>query len=108
MYLDINDIFVYLDIAVFGGSTDWMDTRRESQLRREREVREFLDGYASVRSLTTGETAVLQLDSAVHHIFLMGLVLNYWTLRDGWHWANDDFIDWHMKWFGHWHQHHAI
>ncbi len=97
-----------LDIAVFGGSVDWMDTSEESQARRQREVGEFLEGYTSVRALTGGEEAVLRLDSAVHHIFLMGLVLRYWTRRDGWHWANGDFIDWHMKWFQHWAQHHAV
>ena len=97
-----------LDIAVFGGSTDWMDIRDQSQALRQREVGEFLEGYTSVRALTKGEEAVLRLDSAVHHIFLMGLVLRYWTARDGWHWANDDFVDWHMKWFRHWAQHHAL
>jgi Ser/Thr protein kinase RdoA (MazF antagonist) len=97
-----------LDLAVFNGSVDWMDTSRESELLRRRQVGEFVDGYASVRTLTPGEAAVLQLDGAVHHIFLMGLVLRWWTIRDGWHWANDDFIDWHMKWFRAWHQTHAI
>jgi hypothetical protein len=51
---------------------------------------------------------VMKLDQAVHHIFLMGLVLRFWTLHDGWHWANDSFIDWHMKWFRHWIEHHDI
>jgi Ser/Thr protein kinase RdoA (MazF antagonist) len=97
-----------LDIAVFQGSADWMDTTREADLRREQEVGEFLDGYVSVRGLSSGELEVLKLDQAVHHIFLMGLVLRFWTLHDGWHWANDGFIDWHMKWFRHWIEHHDI
>lgn len=97
-----------LDIAVFQGSVDWMATSRAADLRREREVGEFLDGYTSVRALSSGELEVLKLDQAVHHIFLMGLVLRFWTLHDGWHWANDGFIDWHMKWFRHWIEHHDI
>ena len=90
------------------GSTDWMDTSTESQLCRQREVGEFLEGYTAVRALSEGELAVQQLGPAVHHIFLMGLVLRYWTSRDGWHWANDDFINWHMKWFRHWNERHVV
>ena len=97
-----------LDIAVFGGSSDWMDTSQETEVRRQREVAQFLDGYTSVRELSGGELEVLKLDSAVHHIYLMGLVLRYWTIRDGWYWADDSFIDWHMKWFRHWIEHHSI
>ena len=95
-----------LDIAVFQGSSDWMDTSQETEVRRQREVAQFLDGYTSVRELSSGELEVLQLDSAVHHISLMGLVLRYWSIRDGWHWADDGFIDWHMKWFRHWIEHY--
>lgn len=97
-----------LDIGVFGGSTDWMDTTQEGELRRRREVGDFLDGYTSIRELTKGEVAVLKLDYAVHHIFLMGAALRYWTARDGWHWANDDFINWHMKWFRDWSLRHEV
>jgi Ser/Thr protein kinase RdoA (MazF antagonist) len=97
-----------LDIAVFRGSSDWMDTSPEAQAREQREVAQFLDGYTSIRELSKAELEVLKLDSAVHHIFLMGIVLRYWTVRDGWYWANDSFIDWHMKWFRHWIQHHSI
>ena len=97
-----------LDIAVFEGSSDWMDTSDETEVRRQREVAQFLDGYTSVRELSGGESEVLKLGSAVRHISLMGLVLRYWSLRDGWHWADDGFIDWHMKWFRHWTEQHAI
>ena len=97
-----------LDIAVFTGSPDWMDTSAEALLCQKREVAQFLEGYTEVRELTEGEYRILELDSAVHHIFLMGLALRYWTNRDGWYWANDDFIDWHMKWFRHWFEHHKI
>lgn len=97
-----------LDIAVFGGSSDWMDTNQETEVRRQREIAQFLDGYTSVRELSSGELEVLKLDSAVHHIFLMGLALRYWSNRDGWYWADDSFIDWHMKWFRHWIEHHSI
>jgi Ser/Thr protein kinase RdoA (MazF antagonist) len=84
-----------------------MDTSQEGEARRGREAAQFLAGYASVRELSIGELEVLQLGPAVHHIFLMGLVLRYWSVRDGWHWADDDFIDWHMKWFRHWIENHA-
>jgi Ser/Thr protein kinase RdoA (MazF antagonist) len=97
-----------LDLAVFGGSPDWMDTSEQGQLVRHREVGDFLDGYSEVRTLSEGERCILSLDGAVHHIYLMGIVLRYWTVRDGWHWANDEFINWHMKWFRHWEQHHEM
>lgn len=97
-----------LDIAIFQGSSDWMDTSREADARRAREVGEFLEGYTSVRALSSGEWAVLGLDGAVHHIFLMGLVLRFASLREGWHWANDGFIDWHMMWFRHWMAQHEV
>ncbi len=97
-----------LDIAIFTGSADWMDTSKKAQLRQQREVGQFLEGYTSVRELTGGEYCVLKLNSAVHHIFLMGLALRYWKNRGGCYWANDDFINWHMKWFRHWYKHHVI
>lgn len=59
--------FRALDLAVYGGSPDWMDTGREATARRERGISEFLDGYESVRELSDGERAVLGLDNAVHH-----------------------------------------
>ncbi|MBE0695694.1 MAG: phosphotransferase, partial [Anaerolineaceae bacterium] len=97
-----------LELAVFTGSSDWMDTSQEALVRRKRETGQFLDGYTSIRALSSGELEVLRLDSAVHHIFLMGLVLSYWSTRDGWHWADDSFIDWHMQWFRHWIEQHKI
>jgi Ser/Thr protein kinase RdoA (MazF antagonist) len=95
-----------LDIAVFQGSRDWMDTSEEAEVQRRREVDEFLEGYLTIRELSSGERKVLRLDGAVHHIFLMGTVLRWWRERDGHHWADDSFIDWHMKWFRHWIEHH--
>jgi Ser/Thr protein kinase RdoA (MazF antagonist) len=97
-----------LDIAVFQGSSDWMDTSQEADARRQREVAQFLEGYTSIRELSSGELEVLKLGPAEHHIFLMGLVLRYWRIRDGWHWADDGFIDWHMRWFRHWVGEYAI
>lgn len=97
-----------LDLAVYDGSPDWMDTSLEATRTREREIDALLEGYESVRELTAGERKVLRLDSVVHHIFLMGLALRYWTARDGWHWANDRFLDWHMTWFRHWMDRHLI
>ncbi len=96
-----------LDIATFEGTSDWMDISPEAGIRRQREVAQFLEGYASVRELSNGELEVLKLGSAVRHISLMGLVLRYWSIRNGWHWANDGFIDWHMMWFRHWITNHA-
>ena len=97
-----------LDIAVFTGSIDWMDISQAAEAGREREISEFLEGYTSERMLSAGEHDVLELDGAVHHIFLMGIVLQHWTGRDGWHWADNNFIDWHMKWFRHWLKSHRI
>ena len=97
-----------LDIAVFQGAADWMDTSAEAEHQRQRETGQFLEGYSSIRQLSSGELEVLKLDSAVHHIYLMWIVLRYWSIRDGWHWANDSFIDWHMTWFRHWIERHPI
>jgi Ser/Thr protein kinase RdoA (MazF antagonist) len=97
-----------LDIAIFQGASDWMDMSQEADLRRQHEVGQFLEGYTSVRTMSSGEAEVLKLDQAVHHIFLMGLVLRFWHIHDGLHWANDGFLDWHMKWFRHWIEQHRI
>ncbi|HWI60461.1 MAG TPA: phosphotransferase [Symbiobacteriaceae bacterium] len=84
----------------------WMDTTPEAETERQRRLAHFLDGYQTVRSLSENELAVVQATPAIRHIFLMGHVLRHTTVDQGWNWANDDFIDWHMKWFRHWHEHH--
>jgi Ser/Thr protein kinase RdoA (MazF antagonist) len=94
-----------LDIGVYEGTVDWMDTSAEATERRKRETGEFLEGYTSVRPLSNAELDVIGHGAAVRHISLMGIVLRYWTDRDGWHWADDRFIDWHMRWFTHWADH---
>jgi hypothetical protein len=76
-----------------------MDVSPESEARRQRDAAQFLEGYSTIRDLGEGERKVMRLGAGVHHIFHMGLVLRHWTIRDGWHRANDDFISWHMKWF---------
>jgi Ser/Thr protein kinase RdoA (MazF antagonist) len=91
-----------LDVGVFEGIVDWMDISTEGTERRKRETGEFLEGYTSVRTLSSAECDVIGIGTAVRHLSLMGIVLRYWTDRDGWHWADDRFIDWHMKWFRHW------
>lgn len=91
-----------LDIGVFLASDAWMDTSAEAEDRRRRKLAAFLDGYALIRDLTEPELAVVQLGPPIRHIFLMGFVLRYTALREGVHWANDGFIDWHMAWFRHW------
>lgn len=89
------DLGVYL-------SHDWMNTSPEAESLRQARLAAFLDGYQSVRQLSSAELAVIQLTPAIRHIFLMGHVLRYTTLYQGWNWANDSFIDWHMQWFRHW------
>lgn len=80
----------------------WMDTSPEMEAERQRRMALFLEGYQSVRRLSANEHAVIQLAPAIRHIFLMGTVLRYTTVYEGWHWADDGFIDWHMKWFRNW------
>lgn len=91
-----------LDIGVFLASDGWMDITREAEDRRQRKLEAFLNGYSSVRELTEQELFAIQLVPPFRHIFLMGFVLRYTSVYDGDHWANDDFIDWHMTWFNNW------
>jgi Ser/Thr protein kinase RdoA (MazF antagonist) len=93
-----------LDIGVFLTS-DWMNTTPEAEDKRQGQLSTFLDGYSGVRKLTERELSAVQLGPPVHHIFLMGHVLRYTAVREGEHWANDHFIDWHMTWFKHWAEH---
>ncbi|MDF2628914.1 MAG: hypothetical protein K0R39_2745 [Symbiobacteriaceae bacterium] len=81
---------------------DWMNTSPESDRVRQNRLAVFLDGYQSVRELGENERAVIQLTPAIRHIFLMGHVLRHTTVYQGWNWADDGFIDWHMHWFRHW------
>jgi Ser/Thr protein kinase RdoA (MazF antagonist) len=91
-----------LDIGVFLASDGWMDITGEAEDRRQRKLAAFVDGYSSIRELSEHELSAVQLGPPVRHIFLMGHVLRYTALWDGDHWANDQFIDWHMTWFRHW------
>ncbi len=91
-----------LDIGVFLASDDWMEVTPEAEARRQRRLAAFLGGYATVRALSEQELNAVQLGPPIRHIYLMGFVLRYTTTRQGEHWANDDFIDWHMTWFQHW------
>ena len=91
-----------LDIGVFLASDDWMDTTAEAEARRQRRLAVFLDGYSSIRKLTEPELSAVQLGPPIRHIYLMGFVLRYTATREGVHWANDHFIDWHMTWFRDW------
>jgi Ser/Thr protein kinase RdoA (MazF antagonist) len=81
---------------------DWMNTTPEAEAVRQQRLSVFLDGYQTVRTLSEEELAVIQLTPAIRHIFLMGHVLRHSTVYQGWNWANDGFIDWHMKWFRQW------
>ncbi|MGE5654682.1 MAG: phosphotransferase enzyme family protein [Bacillota bacterium] len=83
---------------------DWMNTSVEAEAERQRKLALLLDGYQSVRTLSAVELEVIQLTPAIRHIFLMGHVLRHTTSHQGWNWANDGFVDWHMKWFRHWHE----
>ena len=91
-----------LDIGVFLASDDWMDISSEAEDRRQRRLAAFVDGYSSIRELTEHELSAVQLGPPVRHIYLMGFVLRHTATREGEHWANDRFIDWHMTWFKHW------
>jgi len=91
-----------LDIGVFLASDAWMDTSAEAEERRQRGTAAFVEGYSRTRKLTEQEMSVVQLTPPIRHIFLMGHVLRYTAVHQGDHWANDQFIDWHMAWFRHW------
>lgn len=91
-----------LDIGVFLASHDWMDTSAEAESRRQRRLSVFLDGYRCIRALTADELVAVQHTPPIRHIFLMGFVLRYTTVREGDHWADDRFIDWHLNWFRFW------
>lgn len=91
-----------LDIGVFLASQDWMDISADAESRRQRRLDVFLEGYSDIRGLTANELAAVQSTPPIRHIFLMGHVLRYTTVREGDHWANERFIDWHMKWFRAW------
>ncbi|MFZ5823160.1 MAG: phosphotransferase enzyme family protein [Bacillota bacterium] len=95
------DIGVYL-------CHEWMDTSPEAERVRQQRLAVFLEGYQTVRALGDHELAVVQLTPAIRHIFLMGHVLRHTTVYQGWNWADDGFIDWHMKWFRHWHQYRMM
>lgn len=90
------------DIGVFLTVPEWMDTSDSAEKLRQEQMAYFLDGYSEHRILSENELEVVHLTPAIHHIFLMGHVLRYNTLHEGNYWANDSFIDWHMKWFGYW------
>ena len=91
-----------LDIGVFLASDAWMDASPEAEDRRQGKLATFLEGYGTHRVLSENELAAIQLTPPIRHIFLMGHVLRYTTVTQGYHWANDSFIDWHMTWFRHW------
>lgn len=91
-----------LDVGVFLASDEWMDTAGEAEERRRCRLASLVDGYSSIRKLTEHELVAVQLTPPIRHIYLMGFVLRYTTTREGEHWANDDFIDWHITWFRHW------
>jgi len=91
-----------LDIGVFLTTPDWMDTSDEAEKLRQTQLSTFLQGYSNHRQLNENELAAVQLTPPIHHIFLMGIVLRYFTVYEGNYWANDEFIDWHMNWFRYW------
>lgn len=91
-----------LDIGVFLTTPEWMDTSDEAEKLRQTQLSTFLQSYSINRKLSEDELSVIQLTPPIHHIFLMGHVLRYTTLYEGNYWANDNFINWHMKWFRYW------
>ena len=88
-----------LDIGVFLTSSQWMDISSKAEERRQERLTTFLRGYSSQRKLIENELSAIQCAPPIHHIFLMGHVLRYTIMYEGVHWANNQFIDWHMNWF---------
>jgi len=91
-----------LDIGVFLATSNWMDISSQAEDSRQDRLATFLRGYSSHRELSENELSAIQLAPPIHHIFLMGHVLRYTTIHEGEHWANNQFIDWHMNWFRYW------
>ncbi len=79
-----------------------MDITREGEERRLRRLGTFVEGYSTVRALPEHEFSAVWFGPPIRHIFLVGHVLHYTTVSEGVHWANDQFIDWHMTWFKQW------
>lgn len=91
-----------LDIGVFLASSEWMNISGEAEDRRQDRLATFLRGYSSHRKLSANELSAIQIAPPIRHIFLMGHVLHHTVGYEGEHWANDQFIDWHMNWFRYW------
>jgi Ser/Thr protein kinase RdoA (MazF antagonist) len=88
-----------LDIGVFQGTPDWMDTSDEAEQLRRAQLSLFMEGYSRHRRLSENELSIVQLTPFVRHIFLFGHFLRYYGIHQGNYFANDDYIDWHMEWF---------
>ena len=84
-----------------------MDTDEDANDRRGRIQTEFLEGYTQHRSLSDAESRAIDLFFPVYHLWLMGYVLEWSTRRDGIHWADEHFLNWHMDWFRRWGSQHA-
>lgn len=91
-----------IDLGILTTCSHWMGTDEKSQDSRRSRLDAVLSGYQRERRLNRGEMDALWLAPPVYHIFLMGLVLEHTVHREGSHWADDNFINWHMKWFRHW------
>lgn len=91
-----------VEIGVFSASHEWMDLSREAEAGRRRRLRGLLRGYRETRDLSGAELEVVGLAAPVRHIYLMGAVLRYTSTHEGFHWADDNFFNWHMAWFKHW------
>ncbi|HEY95202.1 MAG TPA: phosphotransferase [Dehalococcoidia bacterium] len=91
-----------LDIGVFTGSPDWMDTTDEADRIRMKQQRIFLDGYLKYRFISENELIVMRLSLPIHHIFLMGHFLKYYGIHQGYSFADDEYLEWYMVWFRYW------
>ncbi|MEK7477051.1 MAG: phosphotransferase [Candidatus Coatesbacteria bacterium] len=94
-----------VEIGVFYATHEWMNVTPQAEAERMRQLGAFLRGYQRERKLSRGELEAIKLGPAVRHIYLMGIVLKHSSAYNGFHWANDHFFDWHMKWFRHWAKH---
>jgi Ser/Thr protein kinase RdoA (MazF antagonist) len=91
-----------LDIGVFTGSPDWMDTTDEADRIRMKQQNIFLGGYSKYRSISENELRVMHLSPPIHHIFLMRHFLRYYGIHQGYSFADDEYLEWYMVWFRYW------
>jgi len=94
-----------IDIGIYHVSYDWMSLTQEVRRQKDRFWAAFVEGYSTQRSLNDNELIVAQLCLPIRHLELMGVTIRYWSLQEGIHWINDEYMDGHVKWFKEWEAH---